>query len=326
MASVRFGLLAWPQATGWPAYRDSLLAAEAAGWHSIWTWDHLLAIMGPWDQPIFEGWTTLAALAALTSRVRIGLMVGANPFRNPGLTAKLATTLDHISGGRAVLGIGGAWFEREHEAFGLDFGASVGARLDRLDEAVGILRRLLDGESVTHDGPTYRLVDAVCRPVPIQAHLPILVGGSGPRKTLRTVARHADAWNTSGPVEKVAESVRTLEEHCAAVGRDPATIEKTVSFPIVIRDDTIEARETWSRLVAANGIRDAGAVPHLLGSPELVADAIRPYLDLGFSHVIARMPAPFDLETIERIGEVGAHLGELPAPVPVEPAAASRGD
>src|SRR4051812_9209510 len=102
MPAVQFGLQAWPQATGWPEYQATALAAETAGWDSIWTWDHLNAIFGPWEQPIFEGWTTLAAFAAVTKRLRLGLMVGANTFRNPGVTAKLATTLDHISGGRAI--------------------------------------------------------------------------------------------------------------------------------------------------------------------------------------------------------------------------------
>jgi F420-dependent oxidoreductase-like protein len=313
MAKPQFGLLAWPQATDWPTYRDTILAAEAAGWDSIWTWDHLLAIMGPSEQPIFEGWTTLAAIAALTSRVKMGLMVGANGFRNPGLTAKLATTLDHISGGRAYLGLGGAWFEREHEAFGIDFGASVGQRLDWLDESVGIIRRLLDGESVTHDGPHYHMVDALCRPVPIQPRLPILVGGSGPQKTLRTVARHADAWNTSGPLDRVTESVRILAGHCAAIGRDPASIEMSVSFPMIIRDDAAEAERVWAKLIAANGAEDAAAVPHLLGTPAVVADAVRPFLNLGFAQVNARIPAPFDRETVDRIGEIRELLGDLPA-------------
>jgi alkanesulfonate monooxygenase SsuD/methylene tetrahydromethanopterin reductase-like flavin-dependent oxidoreductase (luciferase family) len=312
MKKVQFGLLAWPQASDWPTYRDTILAAEAAGWDSIWTWDHLLAIMGPWEQAIFEGWSTLAAIAALTSRVRVGLMVGANGFRNPGLTAKLATTLDHISDGRAYLGLGGAWFEREHEAFGIDFGTGVGQRLDWLDEAVGIIRRLLDGETVTHDGPHYHFVDALCRPLPIQPHMPILVGGSGPQKTLRTVARHADAWNMSGPLEKVADSVRILGAHCAAVGRDPTTIEMSVSFPIVIRDHAAEAERVWARLIGANGARDAGAVPHLLGSPAAAADAIRPFVALGFSQVNARIPAPYDRETIDRVDEIRELLGDLP--------------
>src|SRR5689334_4912387 len=151
MSEVRFGLQLWSQQTDWAAFRDAAVAAEDAGWDSIWTWDHLLAIFGPWEQPIFEGWSVLAALGPLTQRVRLGLMVGANTFRNPGLTAKLATTLDHVSEGRAVLGIGGAWFECEHDASGIDF-ATVGERLDKLDEAVMLIRRLLDGERFSHEG------------------------------------------------------------------------------------------------------------------------------------------------------------------------------
>lgn len=308
-SGVKFGLLAWPQATDWPTLRDTAVAADAAGWDSVWVWDHLMAIIGPDDQPILEGWTSITAIAALTSHVRVGLMVGANTFRNPGLTAKLATTLDHVSGGRAVLGLGGAWFEREHHAFGIDFGPSVGSRLDWLDEAVAILRRLLDGETVTWDGPRYHLRDALCRPRPVQDHLPILVGGSGPRKTLRTVATHADAWNTNGHLDAVAAKVRTLDEHCAAVGRDPAAIERTISFPIVIRDDPTEARATWDRLIRGNGVADAGNVPHLIGTPASIAETIAPYLRLGFSTIICRMPAPYDRETIERMPEVWSLLG-----------------
>ncbi len=149
---TRFGLQLWSQQTDWPGFRDAALAGEAAGWDSLWTWDHLMAIFGPWEQPVFEGWSVLAGMAPLTNRMQLGLMVGANTFRNPGHTAKLATTLDHLSGGRAVLGIGGAWFEREHEGFGIDFGSGFGERLDRLDEAVMLMRRLLDGESVTPRG------------------------------------------------------------------------------------------------------------------------------------------------------------------------------
>jgi alkanesulfonate monooxygenase SsuD/methylene tetrahydromethanopterin reductase-like flavin-dependent oxidoreductase (luciferase family) len=304
VAEVRFGAQLWSQATDWRGFRDAALAAEAAGWDSVWTWDHLLAIFGPWEQPILEGWSLLDAVAALTSRVRVGLMVGANTLRNPGLTAKLATTLDDISGGRAVLGIGGAWFEREHEAFGIEFGPSPGWRLDRLDEAVGLIRRLLDGETVTHDGPAYRMVDALCEPRPVQEHLPILIGGNGPRKTLRIVAEHGDAWNTAGTLEFVRERLRTLEEHCAAVGRDRGEIELTVSFPILIRDSEADARAAWARIVEHNGTPDAGEVPHLLGSPGAVSDAIRPFVELGFSTIIVRLPAPYDRETIDRIGEV----------------------
>ena len=222
MAATQWGLQLWPQQTTWPEVRDTSLAAEAAGWDSIWTWDHVLAIQGPWQQPIFEGWEFLTAVAAITRKVRVGLMVGANTFRNPGLTTKLATTLDHVSNGRAILGIGGAWFEREHEAFGIPFGKSPGERLDWLGEAVPLMRRLLDGEQVTHAGRFYTFTDALCAPPPIQAHLPILIGGSGPKKTLKLVAKYADACNLfdAGP-EALAARLGILRGHCDDVGRDP---------------------------------------------------------------------------------------------------------
>jgi len=305
---VRFGAQLWSQASDWPGFLAAALAAEEAGWDAVWTWDHLHAIFGPWEQPILEGWLAMGAVAARTSRVQVGLMVGANTFRNPGHTAKLAATLDHVSGGRAMLGIGGAWFPREHEAFGIDFGASVGERLDRLDEAVGLIRRLLDGERFSHAGRFYRFDDALLRPRPVQGHLPILVGGGGPKKTLRTVARRADAWNTNGTVEEVAARDAILREHCATVGRDPATIERTVSFPIVVRDDPAVASRALRVLCDANGTPDAGSGPALLGPPELVAAAIRPYVDLGFATIVVRLPAPYDAETIARIGEVRAAL------------------
>ena len=306
--TMKFGAQLWSQQTSWPEFRDAALAAEANGWDSVWTWDHLLAIFGPWEQPILEGWSTLTAVGALTNRIRLGLMVGANTFRNPGLTAKLATTLDHVSAGRAVLGIGAAWFEREHEAFGFaEFGASVGERLDRLDESVMLLRRLLDGERFSHEGRFYKFTDALCEPRPVQAHLPILVGGSGPRKTLRTVALRADAWNTAGSIEDVRARLTILDQHCADVGRNRAEIELTVSFPIVLRDDPAAAQAAYSAALARNGTDSMRDDP-LFGSPRMIADAIRPYRDLGFTTVIVRLPAPFDRETIERIGEVGALL------------------
>ena len=308
MTDVRFGAQLWSQAADWPAFIGAAVAAEEAGWDSIWTWDHLHAIFGPWEQPVLEGWLAIAAVAARTSRARVGLMVGANTLRNPGHTAKLAATLDHVSGGRAVLGIGGAWFAREHEAFGIDFGASMGERLDRLDEAVELMRRLLDGERFSHEGRFYHFADALLAPPPVQAHLPILVGGSGPKKTLRTVARLADAWNTNGTVEEVAARDAILREHCAAVGRDSATIERTVSFPIVVRDDPAAAERAFETLLAHNGTPDAGKVPTLLGPPAAIAAAIRPYVELGFATIIVRLPAPYDAETIARIGEVRAAL------------------
>jgi alkanesulfonate monooxygenase SsuD/methylene tetrahydromethanopterin reductase-like flavin-dependent oxidoreductase (luciferase family) len=308
---TRFGLQLWSQHTDWPGFRDAALAGETAGFDSVWTWDHLMAIFGPWEQPIFEGWSTLSAVAAVTSRIRPGLLVGANTFRNPGLTAKLATTLDHVSGGRAILGIGGAWFEREHDAFGIEtWGSGFGERLDRLDEAVMLMRRLLDGERIDrHEGRFYAMHDALCEPRPVQDHLPILIGGSGPKKTLRTTARYADMWNTSGPpVDQVGTSLDILRGHCADVGRDPAAIELTVSFPISIRDSVEAASAASLERLRANGVENMGDGPHLAGPPEVIAAAIAPYVDLGFRTVFARLPPPFDLETIARMPEVWSLL------------------
>jgi alkanesulfonate monooxygenase SsuD/methylene tetrahydromethanopterin reductase-like flavin-dependent oxidoreductase (luciferase family) len=308
--AIRFGAQLWSQQTSWPAFRDAALAAEAAGWDSVWTWDHLMAIFGPWEQPIFEGWSVLAALGPLTSRIRLGLMVGANTFRNPGLTAKVATTLDHVSDGRAVLGIGGAWFEREHEAYGIpDWGSGVGERLDRLDEAVMLMRRLFAGERFSHTGRFYTFTDALLAPHPVQEHLPILIGGSGPRKTLRTVALRGDAWNTSGTLDEVRARVDILHEHCADVARDPADIEMTLSFPIVIRDSADDAQAAYDASLAHNGTDSLNA-PVLLGPPAFVADSLRPYVELGFRTVIVRIPGPFDRETIERMSEVGQLLAD----------------
>lgn len=308
MSNVKLGLQLWPQRTTWPEVRESALAAEAAGWDSVWTWDHLLAIQGPWQQPIFEGWMFLTGLAEATKRVRLGLMVGANTFRNPGVTTKLATTLDHISNGRAILGIGGAWFEREHEAFGIPFGETPGWRLDMLEESVPLMRRLFDGELVSHEGRFYTFKDALCEPRPVQAHLPILVGGSGLKKTLRTVARHADAWNTAGDPETVKGYLDALAGHCAEAGRDMSEIELTISFPTIVRDTVEAAQAARDAQLAFNGITDGSGVPLLLGSPEHIAETLAPYLALGFSTVIVRMPAPFDRETINRLPEVLAHL------------------
>lgn len=311
---IRFGAHFWPQSTDWESLRDAAIAAEDAGWDSIWTWDHLLAIRGSDSQPIFEGWVTLATWAALTTRVQVGLMVGANTFRNPGLTAKLASTLDHASGGRAVLGIGGAWFEREHDAFGIDFGTGFGERLDRMDEAVMLMRRLLDGERFTYQGRHYRFADAISAPRPLQKHLPILIGGSGPRKTLRTVARYGDAWNTAGDLATVRNRLAILRAHCSDVGRDPNTIELTADFDIVLRDDRRTARATFRSMLRHYGVRTVpGGVPVLLGPPDYVAARIRPYLKLGFRTVIARLGAPYDRETIKRMGEVRAELAKMTA-------------
>jgi alkanesulfonate monooxygenase SsuD/methylene tetrahydromethanopterin reductase-like flavin-dependent oxidoreductase (luciferase family) len=213
---IKLGANCWNQYTDWPAFREAGLRADRLGYDSLWTWDHLYPIVGDHTGPMYEGWLTLAAWAALTERATIGLMVGANPFRNPALVAKMATTLDHISGGRAVLGIGAAWFETEHRAFGLEFGSSPGERLRWLDEAVQIMRGMLHGEQPS--GSRYYSADEVLNiPAPVQPRLPILVGGGGERRTLRTVARYADACNLGGGFDKVKRKDEVLRRHCEEV-------------------------------------------------------------------------------------------------------------
>jgi F420-dependent oxidoreductase-like protein len=303
--SVRLGVALWPQATTWPELLSTARLIERLGYDHLWSWDHLYAIYGDPQQPIYEGWTLLAAYAAVTERLRLGLLVGANPFRNPGLVAKTVVTLDHVSNGRAILGMGAAWFEPEHRAHGIDFGAGVGERLDWLDEAVGIMRRLLDGEEVTHAGPHYQADHLRHAPRPIQERLPIMIGGSGEQKTLRTVARYADMWNAMGPPDFLRHKDEVLRERCIEVGRDEAEIERTVSCKLVIRDDRDEARRVWEAQMAHNRT-DPDAEKYLwLGGPEAIAQEMRACMEAGFRTLIVELPAPFDAETIERlIGEV----------------------
>jgi alkanesulfonate monooxygenase SsuD/methylene tetrahydromethanopterin reductase-like flavin-dependent oxidoreductase (luciferase family) len=309
MTDLKTGILPWSQATPWPELLEVAERVDALGYDHIWAWDHLYAIFGDPLQPIFEGWSTLAAWAMATERTRLGLLVGANTFRNPGLVAKTAETLDHISGGRAILGVGGAWMEEEHTAHGIEFGSGFGQRLDWMDESVAAMRALLDGETVTSEpGGRYAFKDLVHAPLPVQAHVPIMIGGSGEKKTLRTVARYADMWNAMGTPEVMAHKVDVLREHCAAVGRDINDIEFTLGVKFTIRDSKAEAERVKWAAMAHNKTPRADVEDDDTfweGSPEELADRLRPYVDLGFRTVISEQPAPYDMESIERfIGEV----------------------
>ncbi|MCY4079888.1 MAG: LLM class flavin-dependent oxidoreductase [Caldilineaceae bacterium] len=302
---LKIGALLWAQQTDWPALRDAAIAADRAGFDSLWVSDHLLCPIGSWRNPVYEAWATIAALGALTERATIGTLVGAIPFRNPGLVAKLAATVDHITGGRAVLGLGGAWLAREHHMHGIDFGASAGERLDRLHEAVPLIRGLLDGETVTHSGRFYNLVEAEQFPRPLQSRLPILIGGQGRRKTLRTVAMYADMWHTQhGSLEKIRGSDAVLRAHCADVGRDPATIERLASKWVTIRDDPDEARRELDASLRHHGLEEYEPSILAAGTPAAVAGSLRGHIEAGFTHLLFSLRAPFDHETIERMPEV----------------------
>ena len=305
---MRFGAAFWVQHAAWPALREAVLRAEAVGFDDLWIDDHLLSDEADWPDPKLEGWTTLAAVAAVTSRPRLGLMVGANTLRNPGLVAKMTTTVDHVSGGRAILGLGAGWFEREHQAFGFDFGSGFGERLDRLAEAVPLVRRLLDGEEVTHQGRFYRFDRAVCAPQALQQRLPILIGGAGPKKTIPLIARSADMWNLYGTPEQVAAADVNLRAACEVAGRDQREIERTTNLNVVIRDDRAAAEADWEswfrvhRPHGGEGRLDAG------GSVADVARALRAYRAVGFDHVVLIFRSPWDLATMDRLPALRAAL------------------
>jgi alkanesulfonate monooxygenase SsuD/methylene tetrahydromethanopterin reductase-like flavin-dependent oxidoreductase (luciferase family) len=304
MTTTRLGILLWSQATDWEAFERSAVRIDELGYDHLWTWDHLYAIFGDPYQPIFEGYATLAAWAKVTHRTRLGLLVGANTFRNPGLVAKLVSTIDHISDGRAILGIGGAWFEQEHTEYGIEFGASPGTRLTWMDEAAGAMRALLDGESVTSppDG-RYRFSNLRLLPAPVQPHLPIMIGGSGERKTLLSVAKYADQWNAMGSVEKLRHKVEVLRTHCDAVGRNFDEIELTAGCKPIIRSTEAEARALWEAQMAHNRTPMADVLDDStfwVGTPEQVAEKMIERKALGFHTFIGELAAPFDDETIDR--------------------------
>jgi alkanesulfonate monooxygenase SsuD/methylene tetrahydromethanopterin reductase-like flavin-dependent oxidoreductase (luciferase family) len=308
MTDTRLGVLLWSQGSDWRTFEDGARRVDQLGYDHLWTWDHVYAIFGDPYQSIFEGWTTLAAWAKVTERTRLGLLVGANTFRNPALVAKTAATLDHISDGRAILGIGGAWFELEHTAHGIEFGSGFGQRLDWLDEATGVMRALLDGATVDHDGARYRFTDLRHQPLPVQEHLPIMIGGSGERKTLRTVARYADMWNAMGSVDKLRHKDEVLRRHCGDVGRDEALIERTVGCKPIIRSTEAEARRVFEDQMAVNRVpleRVESDDTFWVGTPERIADEMRARKAIGFHTFIAELAYPYDVETLERwIGEV----------------------
>lgn len=229
-------------------YRTVWRIADEAGFDSLWNMDHLATIAGDDSGDIFEAWTLLAAMAETTSRVRIGCAVTGNTYRNPGVLAKMAATVDHLSGGRLEFGIGAGWAENEHTMLGLEFG-TVGERMDRLEEACQIVRSLWTEPRTTFEGEYYRLTDAVAEPKPVQRpHPPIWIGGRGRRRTLRIAAKYADVWNAPGhPEDDVAELSGVLDAHCAEVGRDPASIRRTVQVRPHETDDLPGVVEDYAK-------------------------------------------------------------------------------
>ncbi len=300
MSEVKIGALCWNQYTTWPALLEAGTRADRLGYDSLWTWDHLYPIVGDPHGPNYEGWLTITAWAARTEHVQIGLMVGANPYREPSLVAKMATTLDHVSNGRAILGIGAAWFEGEAHDFGFDFGSGFPERLRWLGEALPIMRGMLDGAEPSAAGPRYAASQVRNDPRPIQPHLPICVGGGGEKVTLKLVAKYADMNNVGGGIEAVRRKEAVLLEHCAAVGRDPSEIERTTGIGTVfIRDDRAEAQRLMRAAFDRNRVaRHWEDQP--VGTPQDVAERLAPYVTLGYRHLVAGFPADYDEESMIR--------------------------
>ncbi len=317
---LRFGALCWNQYTDWTSFLDAGRRADALGYDSLWTWDHLYPIVGSENGPMFEGYMTLAAWAMATEHVRLGLMVGANPYRNPALVAKMVTALDHISGGRAYLGLGSAWDESEARAFGIDMGESPGERLRWLREALPVVRGMVHGDEPSASGPRYAMDGVRNDPPPLQGHLPIIVGGGGENVTLRLVARYADGCNISfaSGIEVFKRKEAALRRHCAEVGRDEREIERTINIgPIIVRDSSSDAVSVLEKVYEHNGKaetwagRPASAQP--TGSPEHVVEVLAPFVETGYRHVVFGFPAPYDEETMTRL--VGEVLPKLAAAV-----------
>jgi len=266
---VKFSL--WPSNERTPAdLLDQARTADQTGWYGVWLADHYMPNTGdatPARGDAYEVWALLPALAAVTSRVRIGTLVSPTSVHHPALLAKRAAAIDVLSGGRMVLGLGAGWQVNEHHAYGIEL-EPPGKRVSRFEEAIQIVRSLLAEESTTFHGACYDITDAPCDPKPVQSPLPILVGTRGPRM-LRITARHADEWNTWGAPEQAAGQRAALIEACEAVGRDPATMRTSVNAFIDL----------------GGGAAPAGR-PVLSGSAGQVADQLGRYAELGFDEFI----------------------------------------
>lgn len=265
---------AWPSVTNpWQELAEEAHHIEKAGWKGLWIGDHFMPnspdTSGSWQ----EAWTVLAALAALTSRLRLGTLVTGNTYRNPCILAKQIAQVDVISGGRVTLGIGAGWQENEHVAYDVPY-FTTGQRLQRLEESVQILRSLFDTGAASFDGKHYQIKDAPLSPRPVQEHLPILIGGGGEKVTLRLVAQYADAWNVAGPAALVAQKSEVLRQHCERLGRDPATVHRTGAIMVNVDES-----------VTGGGLAHGPNWVMIHRIHDLI-DALTPYAEAGVDEMI----------------------------------------
>jgi len=268
----------------WPIARQSFddvltLArhVERTGWDGIWYADHFMPNEpDPYAEPCHEVWSTLSALAALVPRLRIGPLVLGNTYRHPAVVANMAATLDHISGGRVVLGLGGGWQANEHEAYGLAF-HSVGTRLRMLDEACQVIKALFNERSANFQGRYYQLRDAPMQPKPLQDPLPLMIGGGGEKVTLRIAAQYADEWNVWGDVARLRQKMGVLDAHCERVGREPASVQRSAAVLIYLSDDAKLVRRINEQPQAR---------PSIAGNAEQLCEIVAQYAAAGVNELI----------------------------------------
>lgn len=274
---MRFSI--WPNLQQpWADVVEVATRADASGWDGVWIADHFMGDgggFGPVETPTLEATAAIAALAVATSRVRLGSLVFGTTYRHPAVLANWAATVDHVSQGRLTLGVGAGWQENEHEQYGIDL-PPVRARIDRFDETCRVLASLLRDPQTTVHGEWFTLTDAWCEPKPVQDPLPLLVGGKGDRM-LRITARYADAWNMWALPDTFAERSGALDRACAALDRDPATIERSTQALVMLTDDAAAARS----FVEAVAPRAAVA-----GTVEQVADTVAAWQAVGVDEVI----------------------------------------
>lgn len=304
---MQFGIVAaqttpWPELVGMWRFLD-----RETQFSTAWLIDHLVPGEpgdGP-QGPCFDGWTALAALAEATERIRLGVLVTGVTYRNPGLLAKMASTVDHVSNGRLELGIGAAWHDAEHRMFGYAF-PSIREREDRLEEAVQLIRLLFESdEPVSFAGEHYRLENAFCDPKPVQRpRPPIVIGGEGEKRTLRTLARYGDVMDCGGTPETLRQKIRVVEDHCRDAGRNPAEIEKAWRGPIVVSDNQVYLDRLAGLLAPEyklTGDEVRRQMP--IGSAQHVRDVVKRYGDAGVQRMTMITTAPWKLDVYRRVND-----------------------
>ena len=299
-----FSFHARPDENIYAVTQDIAQLAEAEGLDSVWLMDHLfqIGVVAPETDPILDCWTGLAALAATTSKVKLGTLVSATGFRPPSVLAKMTATIDVISRGRLIVGIGGGWCDWEHKAYGLDF-PSTGVRLKKLEETIHVLKAMWTDERATYEGEYFQVRGAVCSPKPIQRpHPPILIGGNGAKVTLRITAQHAQAHNLGGGTPEVcAQVLDTLRGHCERLGTDYDAILKTRLTSIMFAANEDEAEAKVQRLCPPDTTPEHVRNRTLIGTPDQVAAKLKEFVDIGVEYFIVSFWDVSEMEPIRTL-------------------------